>query len=94
MAETQKTSISKDVLLEQIMFEVNAVPLVYLKTLYAIIHSFKENISTIQPTQTASSVTETISEEDFDWDSLLNDIHTNRKKNNLAVHNRLQELTD
>ena len=48
MTETQKKSISKNVLLEQIMLEINEVPLVYLKTLYAIIHSFKENISTIR----------------------------------------------
>ena len=94
MAKTQKIT-SKKYLIEQIMLEINEVPLVYLKTLHAIIHSFKENIVTIQPPQTPIPAQEPISEEDnFDWDTLLNEIHTNRKNNNLLIHNRLQELTD
>ena len=94
MAKTHK-NIAKNALIEQIILEINQVPLVYLKTLHAIIHSFKENIVTIQPTQSPLPTSESIATEDnFDWDSLLNDIQTNRKKNNMLIHNRLTELTD
>ena len=88
-------NIAKNALIEQIILEINQVPLVYLKTLHAIIHSFKENIVTIQPTQSSLPTSESIATEDnFDWDSLLNDIQTNRKKNNMLIHNRLTELTE
>ena len=92
MAKAHK-NIAKNSIIEQIMLEINEVPLVYLKTLYAIIYSFKENIVTIQPTQIPLPISESVSEEDnFDWDSLLNDIQSNRKKNNMLIHNRLPEL--
>lgn len=91
MAETQK-NISKKLLIEQIMLDINDVPAVYLKTLYAIIHSFKENITTIQPPQSPLPVSE--DDDNFDWDSLLHDVHANRQKNNTLIHNRLQALTD
>lgn len=94
MAKTQK-NVTKNYLIEQIMLEINQVPSVYLQTLYGIIHSFKENIVNIQPTQNPLLEPKPQPEEDnFDWDNLLNEIQDNRKKNNALIHNRLQELTN
>ena len=94
MIETQKNK-TKKYMIEQILLDINEIPLVYLKTLQSIVHSFKENIVAIQPQQKPTSVADTTEEAtDFDWDSLLTDIHANRQKNNLTIQNRLQELTD
>ena len=93
MVEAKKNK-TKKYMIEQILLDINEIPLVYLRTLQGIVHSFKENIVAIHPQQNPTAVTETseeTSEEttDFDWDSLLTDIHANRQKNNLTIHNRL-----
>ena len=89
MVEAKKNK-TKKYMIEQILLDINEVPLVYLRTLQGIVHSFKENIVAIQPQQNPTAVTETSEETtDFDWDSLLTDIHANRQKNNLTIHNRL-----
>ena len=89
MVEAQRNKTKKH-LIEQILLDINEIPLVYLKTLQSIIHSFKENIVEIQPQQKSAAVTDTTEEAtDFDWDSLLTDIHANRQKNNVTIHNRL-----
>ena len=86
MIEAQK----KKYMIEQIMLDINEIPLVYLRTLQRIVHSFKEDIVAIQPQQKATAVTDAIEETTiFDWDNLLTDIHANRQKNNLTIHNRL-----
>ena len=89
MVEAQKNKTKKH-MIEQILLDINEIPLVYLKTLQSIVHSFKENIVAIQPQQKSAAVTDTAEEAtDFDWDSLLTDIHANRQKNNATIHNRL-----
>ena len=94
MVEAKKSKAQKFIV-EQILLDINEIPLVYLRTLQGIVHSFKENIVAIQSQQKPTDVTDSTEEAtDFDWDNLLTDIHANRQKNNLTIHNRLQKLTD
>jgi hypothetical protein len=91
-----KQKIAKDLFIAQIMSDINEIPLIYLKTLYALVHTFKENILTIQPEENTIPMPAPKDEEDaFDWDNLLKDIHLNRQKNNLILTNRINQfLTD
>jgi hypothetical protein len=90
MVEIQNPIIKKK-MIEQILLDINEVPLVYLKTLQAIIHSFKENVSII-PTESIPSQAieaETVLD-DFDWDNLLEDIHSQRQANNQHIHQKIE----
>ncbi len=90
-----KQKIAKDLFLAQIMSDINEIPLVYLKTLYALVHTFKENILTIPPENAMPMPTPKDEEDNFDWDNLLKDIHLNRQKNNLLLTHRIHSfLTD
>lgn len=77
---------NKDVLVNEILKDINEVPLIYLKTLYALIHSFKETIPM------PDKFKEELSEKEFDWDELLNEIHSNRKKTNILLNQKLGML--
>jgi hypothetical protein len=77
-----KKNISKEIFIQQIVSEINEIPLIYLQTLYSLVHTFKENILAIPPQPTPAIVP---TEEVFDWDNLLNDIYLNRQKNNQAL---------
>ena len=74
---------SKEILVNEILKEINEVPVIYLKTLYALIHSFKETIPI--PEKTLNNEMET----NFDWDELLNEIHSNRDKNNILLSKKV-----
>lgn len=91
MVEAQKNK-AKKYMIEQILLDIDEIPVVYLKTLQGIVHSFKENIVAIQPQQTPNSASDTPEDSiDFDWDSLLTDIHANRQKNNTLIQGRLTD---
>jgi hypothetical protein len=83
-----KQKIAKDLFIAQIMSEINEIPLIYLKTLYALVHTFKKNIITIQ-SENSIVLPPKDEDENFDWDNLLKDIHLNRQKNNLLLTNRI-----
>jgi hypothetical protein len=90
-----KKKIAKDLFIQQIMGEINEIPLIYLKTLYALVHTFKENILTIQPENRIVKAPTQTDDDAFDWDNLLNDIYLNRQKNNQLLTNRINQfLTD
>lgn len=74
---------NKDILVNEILKEINEVPLVYLKTLYALIHSFKETIPI------PNKIQEEVNEINFDWDELLNEIHNNRNNNNILLTQKI-----
>lgn len=74
----------KQFIINEIVQEINEIPVIYLKTLYALVHSFKETIP--YPVD--------IEEDSFDWDNLLNEIHQNRNKNNLLMSERINQLTE
>jgi cell division protein FtsL len=75
--------------IKQIIQDINDIPIIYLKTLYVIIHTFKENILVIEPisSQKLSQLDES---DDFDWDNLIDEINTNRQKNNINRKTRYQ----
>jgi hypothetical protein len=84
-----KKNISKEIFIQQIVSEINEIPLIYLQTLYSLVHTFKENILAIPPQPTPAIVP---TEEVFDWDNLLNDIYLNRQKQNQALTNRINSV--
>jgi hypothetical protein len=79
----------KSAVVEDIMAEINEVPAIYLTTLKALIHAFKENVLKIPlPTQTNSNDVEN----EFDWDEMLTDIHLQRQKNNEIQFQKMNGL--
>jgi hypothetical protein len=79
----------KSAVVEDIMAEINEVPAIYLTTLIALIHAFKENVLKIPlPTQTNSNDVEN----EFDWDEMLTDIHLQRQKNNEIQFQKMNGL--
>lgn len=86
-----KKNISKEIFIQQIVSEINEIPLIYLQTLYSLVHTFKENILAIPPQPTSTPAIAS-TEEVFDWDNLLNDIYLNRQKNNQALTNRINSI--
>ncbi len=85
-----KKNISKEIFIQQIVSEINEIPLIYLQTLYGLVHTFKENILAIPPQPAPAAPPPT--EEVLDWDLLLKDIYLNRQKNNQALTQRIQSL--
>ncbi len=77
---------NKEILINEIVKELNEIPVIYLRTIFALIHSFKETIPFPQQFKTSDR------EEDFNWDSLLDEIHQNRKQTNLKMKNRMEVL--
>ncbi|MEN9613237.1 MAG: hypothetical protein RLZZ628_4051 [Bacteroidota bacterium] len=78
-----KKNISKEILIQQIASEIHEIPLIYLQTLYGLVHTFKENILAIPP-QPPPMVSPPV-EEALDWDLLLKEIYLNRQKNNAGL---------
>lgn len=76
---------SKDTLIKEIVNEINGIPIIYLKTLYALIHSFKETIPI--PDQLSTELAD-----NFNWDELLEEIHSNRNKTNQHFQKRTSVL--
>lgn len=79
---------NKEILINEIIKELNDVPAIYLKTIFALIHSFKETIPVPQ------NLKENSDDKDFDWDELLDEIHINRKKTNLRMNQRVELLLE
>ena len=75
----------KAAFVEDMVAEINEVPFMYLKTLKALIHAFKENISSL-PAPTKET------EEDFDWEEMLSEIHQRRQENNKIQFGRMDNL--
>ena len=78
----------KDKFIIEIVNEINEIPVIYYKTIYEIIHTFRENMPNIQLENNA----ENYNEIEFDWDNLLNEIHLNRQKNNLLLNEKVNHL--
>ena len=75
----------KAIFVAEMMAEINEVPVMYLKTLKALIHAFKENISSLPaPTKEA--------EEEFDWEEMLSEIHERRQENNKIQFQKMDNL--
>ncbi len=80
----------QDDIVKQIVFEVSEIPLEYLQTLHAIIHSFRTNLPTVGTEKIEENVL--TKAETIDWDILIDEIHTNRKRNNKRIFNRINDL--
>ncbi len=64
-----------------ILKEVNSLPFEYLKTLYAMVHSFRVNL----PSKNIALE----KKENFNWDNLIEEININRKSNNERMFKNL-----
>ncbi len=81
MSDSKDTNL-KEVFIREILQDINDVPIVYLRTLTALIHTFKENILTVE----RLDIKQDYQEDNFDWDDLIDSIHTNRQRNNERLH--------
>jgi hypothetical protein len=79
--------VSKEILIRNIVKELKEIPTVYLENLYAIVHIFRTNL----PIKEAEENSD-YQEDNFDWDSFLEEISENRKENNLAMASKLDKL--
>ena len=84
----------KETYIKEILEDINDIPVVYLKTLYALIHSFKENILIVEHADYKQN-TKTLNQDndDFDWDSLIDEIHNNRRLNNDKLSLKINNLS-
>jgi len=73
--------IEKETVIRNIVEELKEIPLAYLENLYAIVHTFRINLPAKEE-----------QEEDFDWDSLVEEVNENRKNNNLSLATKLDNL--
>ena len=89
--ETFKEKQIKENFIQEIIQEINEIPINYLRTLYAIVHTFKENILIVEPVPQISPSSEE-KNDDFDWDELIDEIHQERQRNNLAIQQKMDEL--
>jgi hypothetical protein len=88
-----KVNKAKEKFVNEIIQDINEIPFVYMKTLYALIHTFKENILTIENIEINTNIEVSDDEtNDFDWDNLLDEIHQNRQINNLKLSTKISQL--
>jgi len=88
-----KINKAKETFINEIVQDINAIPLVYMKTLYALIHTFKENILTIENVQINNKFSVLEDEnDDFNWDNLIDEIHNNRQQNNINLNTKINQL--
>ncbi len=80
----QKTKIKQKNIITNIVSEISEIPDEYLQTLYAIIHSFRTNLP-------GKSEDITQQKDDFNWNGLVDDIYTNRRKNNEKMFNNVKD---
>lgn len=75
-------------LIKEIVLELREMPTEYLQTLYAIIHSFRTNL----PEEQHKKEIKNTNEDSFDWDSLIDDINTNRQNSNIQLNQRIEKI--
>lgn len=77
----------KELLIRNIVKELKEIPSAYLENLYAIVRTFRTNLPVKEAEESSH-----YQEDDFDWDSFLEEISENRKENNLAMASKLDKL--
>lgn len=75
----------KAAFVEDMVAEINEVPVMYLKILKALIHAFKENVLSL-PSPTKKE------EDEFDWEEMLSEIHQKRQENNKIQFQKMDSL--
>ncbi len=72
----------KELIIRNIVKELKDIPLAYLENLYAIVHTFRINL----PEKSYQDG------DDFDWESLVEEVNENRRETNLLLANQLDNL--
>ena len=88
-----KVNKAKETFINEIVQDINDIPFVYLRTLYGLIHTFKENILIIENGEINNKLNVQEDENDnFDWDNLIDEIHLNRQRNNINLSSKINQL--
>ncbi len=88
-----KVNKAKETFINEIVQDINDIPFVYLRTLYGLIHTFKENILIIENGEINNKLNVQEDENDnFDWDNLIDKIHLNRQRNNINLSSKINQL--
>jgi len=92
MVELKENKV-KETFIKEIVQDINDIPIVYLRTLYALIHTFKENILIVENIELQQNAKNKKNQtDDFDWDNLIDEIHRNRQQNNEKMNLRVNNL--
>lgn len=91
MLET-KVNKAKQTFIDEIVQDINDIPFVYMKTLCALIHAFKENVLIIENVEMNNKF-DVDDNDDFDWDNLIDEIHQNRQRNNINLSAKISHLS-
>ncbi len=78
--------MEKKLLLKNILTELNQLPDSYLQHWYDLIHTFRKGL----PTQKENP--NTLKEEGFDWDALVEETMKNRQQSNDQIMTRMDSI--
>jgi hypothetical protein len=82
--------MEKQAIIKNIIKELDKIPLVYLQSLYQIIRTFRKHLPVATKKMDVLAVKPT--EDNFDWDELIDNVHANRKRNNERMHRNIEHL--
>lgn len=71
-------------IIKNILKELDKIPLIYLQNIYQIVRTFRKHLPIIPIKEQQKA---------FDWDELIDNVHTNRQRNNERMAKNIDNIT-